>query len=444
MRRFFATLYLTNRFFYCLAGVAMVLALGFWLAFLFYFGLTLLLLVAGLVLYDGFLLYRRIPLPVIRRRLPRILTLGDEARIEITLRNCADQPLWITIIDELPVQLQRRDFQLPVVLPARAQRLLPYPIRPLERGAFRFGVVNAFLRTRLGLLERRHRYPQAQELPVYPSVLQMKQHEFRAFDRRTSLAGTKRLRRSGQSYEFDQIKPYVRGDDYRTVNWRATGRRAQLMVNQFEDERAQQVYCLIDKSRNMLMPFDGLSLMDHAINTTLALSNVAMRKYDRAGLFTFSDKVGSFLKADNRAAQLQRILQTLYREAERTTEANFELLYYVTRRLITGRSLLLLFTNFESSYALDRALPVLRRINSRHLLVVIFFQNTQIEADLHTPAATVADVYRKTVARRFTSEKQAMVNRLRQYGISSLLVRPEELTTETINRYLAIKQRSEI
>lgn len=444
MRRFFASLYLTNRFFYGFAAVAVVITLGFWQPLSYYLGLLLLVAAIGAVGYDCLLLYRQIPLPGLRRKLPRILTLGDEARVEITLRNRADRPLHLTLIDELPMQLQRRDFQLSVTLPPSGKLLLPYTLRPLERGVFRFGVVNAFIRTPLGLVERRHRYEESTELPVYPSVVQMKQHEFRAFDRRTSLAGTKKLRRSGQSYEFDQIKPYVRGDDYRTVNWRATGRRAQLMVNQYEDERAQQVYCLIDKSRTMLMPFDGLSLMDHAINASLALSNVALRKYDRAGLFTFSDKIGSFLKADNRAGQLQRILQTLYRESEQTTEANFELVYYVTRRLITGRSLLLLFTNFESSYALDRALPVLRRINSQHLLVVVFFQNTQIEADLRTPATTVEDVYRKTVARRFTSEKQAMVHRLRQYGIASLLVHPQELTAELINRYLGIKQRSEI
>ena len=444
MRRFFASLYLTDRFFYGFAAIVVVIALGFWQPVFYYLGLGLLLLATGGVVYDCLLLYRDTPLPGLRRKLPRILTLGDEARGEITVRNRADRRLRLTLIDELPVQLQRRDFRLSVDLDPRARVLLPYTLRPLERGVFHFGAVNLFIRTRLGLVERRHAYDQAADLPVYPSVVQMKQHEFRAFDRRTSRTGAKRLRRAGQSYEFDQIKPYVRGDDYRTVNWRATGRRAQLMINQYEDERAQQVYCLIDKSRSMLMPFDGLSLMDHAINTSLALSNVALRKYDRAGLFTFSDKIGSFLKADNRAAQLQRILQTLYREEEQTTEANFELVYYVTRRLITGRSLLLLFTNFESSYALDRALPVLRRINSRHLLLVVFFQNTQIEADLRLPAKTVEDVYRKTVARRFTSEKQAMVNRLRQYGISSLLVRPQDLTAETINRYLAIKQRSEI
>lgn len=444
MRWFFASLFLTDRFFYAFAGIAVVLILGFWQIFFFYLGIALLTLGILAFGYDSVLLYRSIAPPGVRRKLPRILSLGDETRIEIQLRNRSDHPLWLTLIDELPVQLQRRNFALPVFLPPRTQRTLSYPLRPLERGAFLFGAVNVFARTRLGLIERRHRYAQEAELPVYPSVVRMKQQEFRAFDRRTSLAGAKRLRRAGQSYEFDQIKPYVRGDDYRNVNWRATGRRANLMVNQFEDERAQQVYCLIDKSRTMLMPFDGLSLLDHAINASLALSNVALRKYDRAGLFTFSDKIGSFLKADNRTAQLQRILQTLYREAEQPTEANFELVYYVTRRLIAGRSLLMLFTNFESSYALDRALPVLRRINSRHLLVVVFFQNTHIEADLHTPADSVEDVYRKTVARRFVSERQAMVQRLRQYGISALLVPPQDLTAETINRYLAIKQRSEI
>ena len=99
------------------------------------------------------------------------------------------------------------------------------------------------------------------------------------------------MRRIGHSYEFEQIKNYVRGDDYRSINWKATSRRGHLMVNQYEDERAQQVYNIIDKSRSMKMPFNGMSLLDYAINTSLVISNVALQKHDRAGLMTFSDKM---------------------------------------------------------------------------------------------------------------------------------------------------------
>ena len=189
------------------------------------------------------------------------------------------------------------------------------------------------------------------------------------------------------------------------------------------------------------MPFDGLTLMDHAVNTSLVLSNIALKKHDRAGLLTFSDKIGAVLKADSKAAQLNKILQTLYKESERTTEANYELLYYFSRKLVSGRSLMVLFSNFESMYALDRVLPILRRISAFHLLVVVFFENTAIRDFANNSPSSVEGIYQQTIARKFLAEKGAMVQKLRQFGIQAVLTRPEDLSMNTINKYLELKAR---
>ncbi len=191
----------------------------------------------------------------------------------------------------------------------------------------------------------------------------------------------------------------------------------------------------------MRMPFDGLTLMDHAVNTSLVLSNIALKKHDRAGLLTFSDKIGAVLKADSKAAQLNKILQTLYKESERTTEANYELLYYFSRKLVSGRSLMVLFSNFESMYALDRVLPILRRISAFHLLVVVFFENTAIRDFANNSPSSVEGIYQQTIARKFLAEKGAMVQKLRQFGIQAVLTRPEDLSMNTINKYLELKAR---
>jgi uncharacterized protein (DUF58 family) len=213
------------------------------------------------------------------------------------------------------------------------------------------------------------------------------------------------------------------------------------MVNQYQDERSQQVYCVIDKSRVMRMPFHELSLIDYAINASLVISNIALQKYDKAGLITFSDKLGSTIKADSKATQLNKILHALYKEKERSLEANYDLLYYASRKLISGRSLLLLFTNFESNYALERALPVLRRMNRMHLLVVIFFENTEIRDFAQQKANSLEDIYHQTIAEKFLSEKAQMVHKLRQYGIQSILTPPEDLSVNTVNKYLELKSR---
>ncbi|MCB0637474.1 MAG: DUF58 domain-containing protein [Lewinella sp.] len=434
-------LFLTDRLFWLLGGLTVLLAAGFWWPPLFLIGQLGLLGAVALVVADALLLFARPIRLRVRRRLPRVLSLGDTTEVQLDLHNRSAQNYRLTLIDELPYQLQLRNFSRELMIAAGAEVRLSYTIRPTSRGAYTFGDVLLFLRTDIGLIERRYRRELATELPVYPSIVQMKHFELRAFDRVSQFAGIKQLRRIGHSYEFDQIKNYVRGDDYRSINWKATGRRAELMVNQYEDERAQQVYCIIDKSRAMRMPFNGLSLMDYAINTSLVISNIALKKHDRAGLFTFSDKVGAILKADSKAAQLNKILQSLYKEKERPTEANFELLYYLSRKLVTGRSLFLLFTNFESMYALDRVLPILRRVNAFHLLVVVFFENSEIRQYVNESAQTTEDIYQKTIARKFLAEKSAMVQKLRQYGIQAILTQPDDLSINTINKYLELKAR---
>lgn len=434
--------FLPSRFFIVCGALVLVLAIGFAIPILFPIGQFLLFIFMVLVLTDWMLLFQTAANLNGVRRLPRMLSLGDENPIYLDLNNDSNLRLRLNIIEELPEQLQTRNFVQSVSLQAGEVASIRYDLRPLERGEYVFGVTNCYAAGLFGLIERRFQLNEApMKVAVYPSVIQMKQLEMRAFDRITTREGIKRIRRIGHSYEFEQIKNYVAGDDFRSINWKASSRKEGLMVNQFEDERAQQVYCIIDKSRVMRMPFKGLSLMDYAINATLAISNIIIKKYDKAGLITYSDKIGATIKADNRPTQLNFILNALYKEKERPLEANYELLFHISSKLINGRSLIMLFTNFESAFALDRALPILRRINRRHLLVVVFFDNTEIREFAEQEAQDIEGIYQQTMARKYLSEKAQMVLTLRQYGIQSVLTRPEDLSINTINKYLELKAR---
>lgn len=434
-------LYLTNRFFWVFGGLAAFFALSYGFGILFPLAQAAFLVGVALVGVDIALLFGRRPNVLCARELSPVFSLSDPNPVTLRLYNAGPLRLSLTVLDELPVQFQRRDFEERLSLAPEERSVIRYELKPLTRGAYHFGKINVFAATRLGLAERRIRFDQPAEVSVYPSIIQMKRYELRAMRHIAHETGIKKMRRIGHSYEFEQIKNYVQGDDYRSINWKASSRRATLMVNQYEDERSQQVYCIVDKSRVMRMPFEGLSLMDYAINTSLAISNIILKKQDKAGLITFSDVMGATLKAERNAGQLNRIIESLYREKERSGESNYELLYEAARRLISMRSLLLLFTNFESSYALERALPVLRRLNRFHLLVVVFFENTEIRALANEEVERTADIYRQTIARQFLQEKKEMVYKLRQYGIQAILTRPQDLTLNTINKYLELKSR---
>lgn len=440
LRKVLKDMFLTNRFFMILGGIIVLFCASFVWDVLFSVAQTALIMFSAIVLVDGWILFRTTRLEV-RRNTPKLMSLGDTNQIGISVESVSNLPLSCNLIDEIPVQFQNRAFNLSFSLAPNEAKELSYDLKPTSRGEYLFEDIHLFIKNSIGIIERRISYEQPENVPVYPSIIQMKQFELKSFHKFSNYKGVKKMRRIGHSYEFEQIKNYVRGDDYRSINWKATSRRAQLMVNQFQDERSQQVYSIIDKSRTMKMPFNGLSLMDYAINTSLVISNVTLQKHDRAGLLTFSDKIGAIVKAERKTNQLNKILTTLYREQERDLEANYELLYSCVRRFVQGRSLLFLYTNFESQYAMERVLPILRKINNVHLLVVVFFENTEMSDYADVDASTVQDIYYQTTARQFLTEKQQIVYKLKQYGIQSILTTPEDLSISTVNKYLEMKSR---
>ena len=434
-------LFLTRRFFVAFGIVIVLFIVSYSFGWLMAIAQTTLVVVCGIVLADVILLFNAKTRLSAVRRTPKLMSLGDANRIFLDIENRSFNALTVSIVDEIPMQFQKRDFDMSLKMPADEARRTHYDLTPMERGVYNFGDINLFATSFLGLVERRFVSEAAEAVPVYPSVIQMKNYELKAFRQISHQTGIKKIRRLGHSYEFEQIKNYVAGDDFRTINWKASSRRAVLMVNQYEDERSQQVYCVIDKSRVMRMPFGGLTLMDYSINAALVISNIVLKKKDKAGLLSFSDKIGSTLAADNSPNQLGKILNELYREKEGKGEASYELLYYAARNLIKGRSLLLLFTNFESQFALERVLPTLRLLNNLHLLVVVFFVNTEIEDFAKGEAATTEDIFHQTIAQKFRDDKTQMVQKLRQYGIQTILTRPEDLNINTINKYLELKSR---
>ncbi len=378
------------------------------------------------------------------RTVPARLSLGDDNEIRLQAANRAGFPLRVMIIEELPVQIQERHFLRSLRLAANGEETLRYAVRPTQRGVYAFGRALGYLRTPLGLAERRVELAEPVSVKVYPSFLQLRRYSLMALAERTA-PGVKKIRRLGHSMEFEKIKEYVRGDDVRTINWKATARRGgDLMVNTYTDARQQQVYCLIDKGRAMKMPFDGLALLDYAINASLALLNVALLRHDRAGLITFAEKVHDILPADRSGSQMHQIMEMLYGQSTSFRESDYEALVTVARRRLTQRSFLLLFTNFETLASLQRQLPHLRRLAARHLLCVVFFKNTLLENLRTAQPDTTEGIYIKTIADRADFEKRQIVKELRKHGILSILTTPQGLTVDVINEYLELKARQMI
>ena len=241
--------------------------------------------------------------------------------------------------------------------------------------------------------------------------------------------------------EFDHIRDYVRGDDYRHLNWKATAKHKKLLVNQYQEEKSQPIYSFIDVGRVMRMPFKGLTLLDYAINSALVLSNAALLKDDRAGMLTFSKSIGNHIAAEKRNNQMQRIAESLYQIKTDFEETDFADLYSFSKKQINKRALLMIYSNFETMDALQRQLLSLKMLAKTHVLVVVVFQNTELMSLAKTPAKEVLGIYNQIIAEKFVYEKMLIIQELNRHGIQTIYTAPEHLTINAINKYLEIKAR---
>jgi uncharacterized protein (DUF58 family) len=375
------------------------------------------------------------------RECPDRFSNGDDNKVILYLKNEYPFDLTVRVIDEIPIIFQERNFTFSLKLKANAEVSYHYSLRPTKRGEYEFNNINVFVLSPIRLLSRRYVINADFKVAVYPSFLQMRKYEMLAISNRLEQSGVKKIRKIGQSREFEKIKEYVQGDDYRQINWKATARKSRLMVNTFQDERSQEVYSVIDMGRAMKMPFEGMTLLDYAINSSLVLSNIALYKHDKAGIITFTEKTKSFLSASKRNLQMNRILELLYKQKTSYNESNYEDLYIQIKQHIKQHSLLMLYTNFESVSSLKRQLPYLRMIARSHLLVVIIFENTEVKKVIEEDAEKLSEIYVKTIAEQFVMEKNLIKKELIKYGINCITSSPENLTVNSINKYLELKSR---
>lgn len=436
------SLYITNRFFSACIGLVLLFVVFFILDLAPGPLKILFFLFLAIVFTDALLLFRTRKGMDGGRMVAEKLSNGDENKVTIYLESFYPFNISLRVFEEIPHQFQRRDVEFKLSVKPGEKKHLDYTLRPVKRGEYSFGAVNVLAASPLGLLRRRFRFDQDKMVPVYPSYIQMRKYELLAISQNLQNSGIKRIRKIGHNQEFELIKEYVMGDDFRTVNWKATARKSKLMVNQYQDERSQQVYSLIDKSRVMQMPFAEMSLLDYAINASLVISNIAIKKSDKAGLVTFQEKINTLLPAARKNNQMAVIQENLYLQKTAFLESDYSALYVGLRKALSQRSLLLLFTNFESVYALQRQLPYLISLANQHLLVVIFFENTELAKLIDEPSTDLRQVYHQAIAERLAFEKKLIVKELQKFGIHSILTSPQKLTINTINKYLELKARN--
>ena len=430
-------LYLSPRLFAVLVGLAVTFVLGHFFPVFVRLGDVALVALVGIVAGEAVVLWRG-RLLVTREVAPR-LSNGDENPVRLRVASSYLVPVRAEVRDEAPPEFQRRDLRLLVRVAPGESEEVSYVMRPVRRGAYRFGHVVAFASVGLGLVLRRFRGGEADEVAVYPAFHQLRSLDLVLRTERLDALGIRPVRRRGAATSFEHVREYARGDEVRHVNWRATARRGHLMVNQYEDERAQPVVCLLDSARTMQMPFDGLTLLDHAINATVMLAGVALAKGDMPGVALFGRHPGAFVMPDRRRGQMEQVLQALYRATPEEGESDLGRMAVEVERRLPRRSALVLFSNVASHAGLARMLPALRRLSARHLVVVVLFDNPLLRTLGETIPTDLEAAYGLAVARRMRAERFLLRTELQRAGLRVLHVPPQALTPSLVGEYLTIK-----
>jgi uncharacterized protein (DUF58 family) len=431
-------LFLTDRFFIVLLFFFLAYVLAFFFPVLYSIVTGILFLFFGILLWDIFQIFKKGEV-VGDRKVGDKLSNGDDNIIPVEVENKYKFPIFLRLIDELPIQFQKRDFNIKASLNSNEEKTFGYSIRPTKRGEYTFGSLHIFVKSKIGLIERRFSFNKEKNTKVYPSFLQLKKYRYLLSDTYINSQGDMHIPKLGNTLEFEQINEYVQGDDIRLINWKATAKKNQLMINQYRDEKAQQVYVLLDMGRVMRMPFNELSLLDHSINCSLILMQVILKRGDKAGLISFSNKVGTRLAAQSRGGQMLNIQESLYSVNTDYFETDFGALYMELRKNVTQRSFLLLFSNFETLDAMKRQLKYLKAIAKSHVLLLVFFENTEVQEMATEKVLNSKDLANQIIARDYILEKKRIVKELKRHEIRSLLTKPSNLTFDTINAYISIK-----
>lgn len=425
-----------------LAACVVVMCFGMLFAPLFWLGQAVLfLLIAGVSIESIILFWKKEPL-TFRRGLPAKLSNGDDNEIQLFIENKLANKLNIRLLENFPEQLQLHDWDKEFELQPKQKHRLSYQVKPVTRGDYRWQGSQLFLETtRFKLVTRRCDFPADETIPCYPSFEQFKELRISALVNRYNEANATMIRKIGQSLEFEQIKNYVGGDDFRHINWKASAKQGKLMLNQYQEERSQDIYAVIDLGRTMQQPFNGQTLLDYSINSALALTKTILSVKDKVGLITYSGKECSVLPPRSDVNQFRKINEKLFNISSDFQESGMELLYRFVRYRIRQRGLFVIFSNFDTIQSLHRNLPYLRAIAKYHLVLLVIFENSELESFANGNATDVKEVYDKTMAKHLLFQKRLIAKEVGKFGIQSLVTKPETLSSELLNKYLSIKKR---
>lgn len=439
-------MFLKNRFFIILFSIAAISALGILVDVLYGVAIAALCLFAIVSIADAVMLM------TLRlegeRSIASKLDLGEENIISFNVKIKRGRLRGAYVIDEIPTEFLTDTDRHDMEKDRDGDYGCHYAITPSCRGHFELGRTLVFA-SFLGLLERRIVLVNSgKKVDVYPAFSRLREKDEQVRSKQILSTGSHKRQLPANQTEFRDIREYVVGDDIRTINWKATARTGNTMVNEYEDERSQHIVNVIDCGSAMQRTFHALSLQDHAINASLLVSYSALEKEsDCVGVCSYGPKGISFLPPRAGKVQFKSIMQQLYALGTEYGESDIEQLCLMLDRNVKRRSLVFLYTEIPTMSALERQLQFFKRISTRNCLVVVNCLDKELESvsERHFEGKTQRKYHsqcvERTLAKDMVNQKQLIADTLQQNGIYCLSIYPEALSFGVLKKYLELKEK---
>jgi len=375
----------------------------------------------------------------VTREMEPKLSLGAPNRIRLVVRNRSPRPLRLVIKDDPPHSFRTPERHVRAAAAPFETVEAGYTTVPQSRGEHTFGDLHVRGLSLLRLTWWQHRVPARETVSVYPNLLDVRRYDLLARSRRLQEMGFRTLRRRGAGTEFESLREYVKGDEFRSIDWKATARRGKPIARQYEAERSQNVMILVDAGRMMSAQLAGMSKLDYAVNAALMLAHVCLVKGDAVGLLVFADSVRAFLPPRKDARQAGRILDVLHDTEVSLQEPDYTAAFYTLRHRARKRALVVVFTDLIDVEASRRLLSHTANLYPRHLPLLVTVSDDTLTAAAYQRPQTEQEAFERAVANQVLMDREQALGVLRSLGALTVDVSPEQLSVATINQYLQLK-----
>jgi uncharacterized protein (DUF58 family) len=376
-------------------------------------------------------------LVTVKREAAGVFSIGRANPVTLEIRSSARRRLAVALHDDLFETAEAEGLPLTVDLPARGRATARYHVRPSRRGAHSLGDHHVRYPSPLGLWIRQLDIPAELPVKVYPDVQAVRTYELLARQDREP-SGLRASRRRGGESEFERLREYRTGDEFRSIDWKATARQKKLISREYQLESNQSILFMLDAGRLMTASMQGLSLFDHALNATLMLSHIAARAGDRVGLLAFSDEIKRYTAPAGGAGAARQIVQAGYDLHPDVVETSYGLAFEHLGLRLRKRSMVVLFTQVVDDVAAAELIRLMRGALPRHLPLMVLLRDVEVDELVE---GSRADPYVRGAAAELATFRDRMVRELKKHGALVLDVAPGQLTPALINRYLEIKAR---